>query len=65
MHLQTWRLNFLRMNASPELYRWILKFKTFILEKYSLYFYIIIRQQTPVSDLKAICSKHHLEYLQK
>ncbi|XP_065225094.1 KICSTOR subunit 2-like [Planococcus citri] len=62
---ETWRLNFLRMNTVPELYRWLIKFKTFLLEKFSVYFYMIIRQQTSVSDLKTICGKNRLEFLQK
>ncbi|KAK7602651.1 hypothetical protein V9T40_006625 [Parthenolecanium corni] len=62
---ETWKVNFLRSNTFPELFRWMQKFKTFILEKFSLYFYMIIRQQTSIPDLKTLCSKNNLDFLQK
>lgn len=64
IHKETWKVNFLRSNSLPELYRWMIKFKTFILEKFSLYFFMIIQSQTSASDLKMLCNKHRLEFLQ-
>ncbi|XP_072154244.1 KICSTOR subunit 2 isoform X2 [Bemisia tabaci] len=66
---ESWKLafgaSFLKGNSQPALFQWLTKFKIITVNKYSLYFYRVLAQQTSLGELRTICSKHNIDYFHK
>lgn len=66
---ESWKLgfgaSFLKGNPLPALLQWLVKLKTLIVSKFSLYFYHTLVQQTTPQEMRNLCSKHNVDYFHK
>lgn len=69
---ETWKLGFLKGSQLPQLYQWLHRLKSATLNKFTLYFYQVLSQQTTPQEMKNYLSTKHntdfylkLQYLQK
>ncbi|GJQ83155.1 hypothetical protein Trydic_g15390 [Trypoxylus dichotomus] len=62
---ETWKLGFLKNSQLPGLFEWLLKLKSAILSKFSLYFHNTLALQTTYSDMRQLCSKLLYDNYQK
>lgn len=69
MWFQSWKLgfgaSFLKGNPLPALLQWLVKLKTLVVSKFSLYFYHTLVQQTTPQEMRNLCSKHNVDYFHK
>lgn len=60
---ETRRLGIFKSPSSPQLFQWLTKFKCLSVSKFTLYFYeVLIKYSTP-QDMKALCAKQSLDYV--
>ncbi|XP_058809994.1 KICSTOR subunit 2-like isoform X2 [Phymastichus coffea] len=66
---ETWKLGFgatfLKANQQPALYQWLIKLKSAILAKFSLYFHVTLSQQASSGEMRSIMSKQAIDYYHK
>ncbi|XP_076238861.1 KICSTOR subunit 2 [Calliopsis andreniformis] len=66
---ETWKLGFsatfLKANQQPALYQWLVKLRSSILAKCSLYFHATLSQQTSPGEMRSIMSKQNVDYYHK
>ncbi|XP_015110711.1 KICSTOR complex protein C12orf66 isoform X1 [Diachasma alloeum] len=66
---ESWKLGFgatfLKANQQPALYQWLVKLKSAILAKCSLYFHTTLSQQATQGEMRNIMSKQNLDYYHK
>ncbi|XP_075217642.1 KICSTOR subunit 2-like [Lycorma delicatula] len=60
-----WKLGFLKGSQLPALYLWLVKLKSSIVGKFSLYFHHILVQQTTPHDMRVLCSKHNIDHMHR
>lgn len=56
---------FLKPVQLPHLYQWLVKFKGFLVSKFTLYFHEILSKQTTHQEMKNLCSKAPMDIYQK
>lgn len=56
---------FLKNTQLPLLYLWLVRFKGYLISKFTLYFHEILGKQTTVQDMKSLCSKAPIDFYQK
>ncbi|XP_076289593.1 KICSTOR subunit 2 isoform X1 [Lasioglossum baleicum] len=66
---ESWKLGFsatfLKANQQPALYQWLVKLRSSILAKCSLYFHTTLSQQASPGEMKSIMSKQNMDYYHK
>lgn len=66
---ESWKLgfsaSFLKANQQPALYQWLVKLRSSILAKYSLYFHTTLSQQASPGEMRSIMSKQNVDYYHK
>ncbi|XP_020277670.1 UPF0536 protein C12orf66 homolog [Pseudomyrmex gracilis] len=66
---ESWKLGFgatfLKANQQPALYQWLVKLRSAILAKCSLYFYTTLSQQTNAGEMRSVMSKQNVDYYHK
>ncbi|XP_067209825.1 KICSTOR subunit 2-like isoform X2 [Linepithema humile] len=66
---ESWKLGFgatfLKANQQPALYQWLVKLRSAILAKYSLYFHTALSQQASPGEMRSIMSKQSVDYYHK
>ncbi|XP_034938011.1 KICSTOR complex protein C12orf66 homolog [Chelonus insularis] len=66
---ESWKLGFgapfRKANQQPALYQWLVKLRSAILAKCSLYFHTTLSQQTSPGEMRNIMSKQNLDYYHK
>ncbi|XP_076183676.1 KICSTOR subunit 2 isoform X1 [Ptiloglossa arizonensis] len=66
---ESWKLGFgatfLKANQQPALYQWLVKLRSSILAKCSLYFHTTLSQQASPGEMRSIMSKQNVDYYQK
>ncbi|XP_012526675.1 KICSTOR complex protein C12orf66 homolog [Monomorium pharaonis] len=66
---ESWKLGFgatfLKANQQPALYQWLVKLRSAILAKCSLYFHTTLSQQASPGEMRSIMSKQSVDYYQK
>lgn len=56
---------FLKPQQLPHLYQWLVKFKGFLVSKFTLYFHEILSKQTNQQEMKNFCSKAPVDLYHK
>ncbi|XP_015606329.1 KICSTOR complex protein C12orf66 homolog [Cephus cinctus] len=56
---------FLKANQQPALYQWLVKLRSAILAKCSLYFHTTLSQQASPGEMRSIMSKQNVDYYHK
>ncbi|KAK0182322.1 hypothetical protein PV327_000473 [Microctonus hyperodae] len=63
---ESWKLGFgatfLKVNQQPALYQWLVKLRSAILAKCSLYFHTTLSQQASPGEMRNIMSKQNIDY---
>ncbi|KAL2727276.1 KICSTOR subunit 2-like [Vespula squamosa] len=66
---ESWKLGFgatfLKTNQQPALYQWLVKLKSAILAKCSLYFHTTLSQQATSGEMRSIMSEQSVDYYHK
>ena len=66
---ESWKLGFsatfLKANQQPALYQWLVKLRSSILAKCSLYFHTTLSQQASPGEMRSIMSKQNVDYYHK
>lgn len=66
---ESWKLGFgatfLKTNQQPALYQWLVKLRSAILAKCSLYFHTTLSQQSSSGEMRSIMSKQSVDYYHK
>ncbi|XP_043480224.1 KICSTOR subunit 2-like [Leptopilina heterotoma] len=66
---ESWKLGFgatfLKTNQQPTLYQWLLKLRSAILSKCSLYFHTTLSQQASSGEMRSIMSRQNVDYYHK
>ncbi|XP_060812440.1 KICSTOR subunit 2-like isoform X1 [Bombus pascuorum] len=66
---ESWKLgfsaSFLKANQQPALYQWLVKLRSSILAKCSLYFHTTLSQQASPGEMRSIMSKQNVDYYHK
>ncbi|KAG7200957.1 hypothetical protein KM043_003317 [Ampulex compressa] len=66
---ESWKLGFgatfLKANQQPALYQWLVKLRSAILTKCSLYFHTTLSQQASPGEMRSIMSKQNVDYYHK
>ncbi|XP_031826227.1 KICSTOR subunit 2 [Nomia melanderi] len=66
---ESWKLGFsatfLKANQQPALYQWLVKLRSSILAKCSLYFHATLSQQASPGEMRSIMSKQNVDYYHK
>ena len=60
---ETRRLGLFKTPASPQLFQWLMKFKCLSVSKFTLYFYEVLSKYSTPQDLKTLCAKQSLDYV--
>jgi hypothetical protein len=60
---ETRSLRFFKNPSSPQLFQWLLKFKCLSVSKFTLYFYEVLSKYSTSQDLKTLCAKQSLDYV--
>lgn len=66
---ESWKLGFgatfLKANQQPALYQWLVKLRSTILAKCSLYFHMTLSQEANPGEMRSIMSKQNVDYYHK
>ncbi|XP_033224534.1 KICSTOR complex protein C12orf66 homolog isoform X2 [Belonocnema kinseyi] len=66
---ESWKLGFgatfLKANQQPVLYQWLLKLRSAVLSKCSLYFHTTLSQQASPGEMRSIMSRQNVDYYHK
>lgn len=60
---ETRRLGLFKNPTSSQLFQWLMKFKCLSVSKFTLYFYEVLSKYSTPQDLKALCAKQSLDYV--
>ncbi|XP_074656671.1 KICSTOR subunit 2-like [Tubulanus polymorphus] len=54
-----------KIPAAPALYQWMMKLKSVLVAKFSLYFFEILSKQAPITEVKSVMSKSSIDFHSK
>jgi len=60
---ETRRLGLFKTPQSPQLYQWLMKFKCLSVSKFTLYFHEVLTKYATPQDMKILCAKQSLDYV--
>lgn len=60
---ETRRLGLFKTPHSPQLYQWLVKFKCLSVSKFTLYFHEVLSKYSTPQDMKTLCAKQSLDYV--
>ena len=60
---ETRRLGLFKTPQLPQLYQWLVKFKCLSVSKFTLYFHEVLSKYSTPQDMKTLCAKQSLDYV--
>ena len=56
-------LGLFKTPSSPQLFQWLVKFKCLSVSKFTLYFHEVLSKYSTPQDMKTLCAKQSLDYV--